>query len=200
MRYKAGETHPWLDRNGREIWSGLRIFVAKTVRSQSFETFMGIVILSNILIMIFETDADASCYPAYSGDIQNCPGRSSEILWAVVVEKAAEARENDQERKMAQKENERERNWDSSEMLDGFDRDLNFKSLMAHMDIERDDMQTIFKVLDADRSGEVDYVEFCHHLGSCKKRDPLMMSSLTRQRKSRLIDGCHACDLRRRTP
>lgn len=68
-------------------------------------------------------------------------------------------------------------------MLDGFDRDLNFKSLMAHMDIERDDMQTIFKVLDADRSGEVDYVEFCHHLGSCKKRDPLMMSSLTRHGK-----------------
>ena len=27
---------------------------------------------------------------------------------------------------------------------------------------------------------QVDYVEFCHHLGSCKKRDPLMMSSLTR--------------------
>lgn len=38
----------------------------------------------------------------------------------------------------------------------------------------------IFNVLDSDGSGEVDYVEFCHHLGSCKKRDPLMMSSLTR--------------------
>jgi len=66
------------------------------------------------------------------------------------------------------------------EMLGGFDTDINFKSLMAFMDIERDDMQTIFKVLDSDGSGEVDYVEFCHHLGSCKKRDPLMMSSLTR--------------------
>eukprot|EP00435_Cladocopium_sp_Y103_P013258 s3843_g3.t1 len=120
------------------------------------------------------------------------------LILAVVVEKAAEARENDQERKMQQKENERERNMielailcdrmdnDGSgalslkEMLDGFDSDMNFKSLMAFMDIERDDMQTIFKVLDADGSGEVDYVEFCHHLGSCKKRDPLMMSSLTR--------------------
>lgn len=32
-------------------------------------------------MMIFETDADAACYPDYSGDIQNCPGRSSKILW-----------------------------------------------------------------------------------------------------------------------
>jgi len=32
---------------------------------------------------------------------------------------------------------------------------MNFKSLMAFMDIERDDMQTIFKVLDCDGSGEV---------------------------------------------
>lgn len=116
----------------------------------------------------------------------------------MVVEKAAEARENDQERKMQQKEKEREQNMielavlcdrmdeDGSgalslkEMLHGFDTDVNFKSLMAFMDIERDDMQTIFQVLDSDGSGEVDYVEFCHHLGSCGKRDPLMMSSLTR--------------------
>ncbi|CAL1166123.1 unnamed protein product, partial [Cladocopium goreaui] len=94
------------------------------------------------------------------------------LILAVVVEKAAEARENDQERKMEQKENERERNMielailcdrmdnDGSgalslkEMLDGFDTDMNFKSLMAFMDIERDDMQTIFKVLDCDGSGE----------------------------------------------
>jgi len=120
------------------------------------------------------------------------------LILAVVVEKAAEARENDQERKMQQKEKEREQNMielavlcdrmdeDGSgalslkEMLHGFDTDVNFKSLMAFMDIERDDMQTIFQVLDSDGSGEVDYVEFCHHLGSCGKRDPLMMSSLTR--------------------
>ncbi|CAK9003094.1 unnamed protein product [Durusdinium trenchii] len=120
------------------------------------------------------------------------------LILAVVVEKAAEVRENDQERKMMKKEEERERNMielavlcdrmdnDGSgalslkEMLDGFDNDLNFNALMKFMDIERDDMQTIFNVLDSDGSGEVDYVEFCHHLGSCKKRDPLMMSSLTR--------------------
>ena len=115
------------------------------------------------------------------------------LILAIVVEKAAEVRENDQETKMQQKEEERERNMielavlcdrmdnDGSgalslqEMLDGYDSDQHFNSLMTFMDIERDDMQTIFKVLDTDGSGEVDYVEFCHHLGSCKKRDPLMM-------------------------
>ena len=39
---------------------------------------------------------------------------------------------------------------------------------------------------------QVDYVEFCHHLGSCKKRDPLMMSSLTRWRWTFTLEtvGC----------
>jgi len=385
MRYKNTNVKPWIDRNGRIIWSQSRIFVAKIVRGQVFETFMGIVILLNIVLMIVEADADASCYPDYASDLLSCPSRSATVPWiqasnvvlqviytteccmrafveresyvwnrwnqldlfttlpgwltlamstsvnfalfrtlravrllragrllisipeiyiltsglasalkpilfgsimlltviilwsiivveflhptntaidyggcercsrgfqnvysasltlfsqlvaqdswsqlslplaekapwttpllfiilmtvslgvmnlilAVVVEKAAEARENDQERKMQQKEKEREQNMielavlcdrmdeDGSgalslkEMLHGFDTDVNFKSLMAFMDIERDDMQTIFKVLDTDGSGEVDYVEFCHHLGSCGKRDPKMMSSLT---------------------
>jgi len=386
MRYKNTNVKPWIDRNGRIIWPQSRIFVAKIVRGQAFETFMGIVILLNIVLMIVEADADASCYPDHADDVLACPSRSANVPWiqvcnvvlqviytteccmrafverenyvwnrwnqldlfttlpgwltlamstsvnfalfrtlravrllragrllisipeiyiltsglasalkpilfgsimlltviilwsiivveflhptnvsinyggcercprgfqnvysasltlfsqlvaqdswsqlslplaeiapwttpllfiilmtvslgvmnlilAVVVEKAAEARENDQERKMQQKEKEREQNMielavlcdrmdeDGSgalslkEMLHGFDTDVNFKSLMAFMDIERDDMQTIFQVLDSDGSGEVDYVEFCHHLGSCGKRDPLMMSSLTR--------------------
>lgn len=51
---------------------------------------------------------------------------------------------------------------------------------MKRMNIDRDDMQTIFRGLDVDASGELDYVEFCHHLGSCKKQDPLMLSILTK--------------------
>eukprot|EP00913_Durusdinium_trenchii_P019822 g18632.t1 len=67
-----------------------------------------------------------------------------------------------------------------TELLDGYDYDARFHSLMKRMDIERDDMRTIFRALDADASGEVDYVEFCHQLGTCKKRDQLMLSTLTR--------------------
>ena len=41
-------------------------------------------------------------------------------------------------------------------------------------------METVFRALDEDASGELDYVEFCHQLGSCKRRDPLMLGALTR--------------------
>ena len=66
------------------------------------------------------------------------------------------------------------------EMLDGFDYDLDFQKVMARMDIERSEVETLFKALDADASGELDFLEFCYHLGSCKRRDPLMLSALTR--------------------
>ena len=32
-------------------------------------------------LMIFETDADASCYPDYADNVSVCPGRSSEVVW-----------------------------------------------------------------------------------------------------------------------
>ena len=53
MRYKNSSVKPWLDRNGRVIWPYSRIAMAKIVRSQSFETFMGIVIMLNILWLDF---------------------------------------------------------------------------------------------------------------------------------------------------
>ena len=120
------------------------------------------------------------------------------LILAIVVEKAAEARENDQERKIELADQERQKDMiqlailcdrmdkDGSgslslqEILDGYDSDESIKSVMKRMDIDRDDMQTIFRGLDSDGCGEVDYVEFCYQLGSCKKRDPLMISSLTR--------------------
>ena len=51
MRYKAGATKPWLSKDGELIWSPGRIFVAKLIWSQPFETFMGIVILFNIVCL-----------------------------------------------------------------------------------------------------------------------------------------------------
>lgn len=120
------------------------------------------------------------------------------LILAVIVERAAEARENDQTRKMQRKDAEREKHMvelallcdsmdrDGSgslsleEMLHGFDNNHQFASLMQVMDIRRTDMETIFNVLDHDSSGEVSYVEFCQQLGNFRKRDPLMMNSLIR--------------------
>ena len=39
---------PWEDPDGKLIWSTPRICVARVVRSQTFETIMGLVILGNM--------------------------------------------------------------------------------------------------------------------------------------------------------
>ena len=58
MRYRNTNVKPWLDKDGTTIWPRSRILVAKMVRSQSFETFMGIVIMLNILWL----DLKNSCW------------------------------------------------------------------------------------------------------------------------------------------
>eukprot|EP00434_Breviolum_minutum_P017945 symbB.v1.2.015826.t1/scaffold1191.1/size132917/5 len=120
------------------------------------------------------------------------------LILAVIVERAAEARSNDQERKLKKKEEDRARNMvdlatlcasmdsDGSgslsldEMLDGFNNSKEFQNLMQYMDIQRDDIETIFNVLDDDRSGEVSYYEFCKHLGSFFERDPKIVNSVVK--------------------
>ncbi|CAE7337450.1 unnamed protein product [Symbiodinium natans] len=121
---------------------------------------------------------------------------ATNLILAVIVERAAQGRDKDQERKIKQKEEERCKNMidlavlcatmdeDNSgslsleEMLHGYDRNEDFRKLMQ--DIKREDMQTIFRVLDSDDSGEVSYLEFCQHLGSFLERDPVVMHSLVK--------------------
>ncbi|CAE7884294.1 Scn8a [Symbiodinium sp. KB8] len=118
------------------------------------------------------------------------------LILAVIVERATEARENDQEQRIKKKEEERAKNMvelavlcanldkDESgtvsleEMQEGYDSDKNFKMLMDQMDIKRDEMEVIFHVLDSDNSGNLSYLEFCKNLGSFFKRDPIIMHSL----------------------
>eukprot|EP00435_Cladocopium_sp_Y103_P047846 s453_g14.t1 len=120
------------------------------------------------------------------------------LILAVIVEKAAEARQNDLDRKLAQKNLDREKNMielallcdrmdtDKSgalsleEMLHGYVSERKFYTLMQESGIEKDDIQTMFNVLDANNSGEVDYLEFCNLLGRCPKRDPMMLAAMTR--------------------
>ncbi|CAK9041019.1 unnamed protein product [Durusdinium trenchii] len=384
FRYQNAEKQkPWMDA---ESWSILRVQMAKVVRSQTFETVMGLVIIVNLMLMVVETDADASCYPLFSENTKECPSRSSLIPWlqnanlallmvytiecacrafverslyarnvwnlvdfctmlagwtglilapfvnlsvlrivrvarlvrlgrlvisvpelywllsglsssfkailfgslmlmcvivvwsivvveflhpvnvqiqydnslcercqrgfqnvyaasltifsqivagdqwgaislpmaehspwtapvifvmmttislgvmnlilAVIVEKAAEAREKDSARKKEKKDQEREAHlvelamlFDSmdencngklslEEMLNGFDCNPKFRQLMDFMDIAREEVEVVFNVLDGNASEEVDYLEFCKHLSTFRKRDPVMMQSM----------------------
>ena len=101
------------------------------------------------------------------------------LILAIVVEKAPEARQNDMERRAEQRETEREelmvelailcdmldQNNNGAlsldEMLQGYSGNKNFRDLMAQLGIDEGHVETIFNVLDGDQSGEVDYTEFC---------------------------------------
>lgn len=117
------------------------------------------------------------------------------LILAVIVEKAAEARANDKARKKLAKENEREARMvelamlcdlldhDSNghlnldEMLQGFDTNETFWMLMQHFDISRSEVEVVFNVLSGGNA-EVNYMEFCQHLSAFNKRDPLMIQQL----------------------
>ena len=114
------------------------------------------------------------------------------------MERAAEARENDHEAKIKRKQDERARSMEDlaslcasmdvnnnglislEEMLKGYDEVEEFKKLMEVMDLKRDDMAMVFNVLDSESTQEVPYLEFCQHLGSFFKRDPVIMHSLVK--------------------
>ena len=66
------------------------------------------------------------------------------------------------------------------ELLQGYDELPDFQRLMDVMDIKREDMETVFHVLDSDDSQEVSYLEFCQNLGAFFRRDPVIMQSLVK--------------------
>eukprot|EP00435_Cladocopium_sp_Y103_P053684 s261_g17.t1 len=82
-RYKQ-QGKPWINEKGEVIWPWLRVWVACIVRNQMFETLMGVVILANVALIVYETNADAACYPEFLGDLASCPHASGKIVWTFV--------------------------------------------------------------------------------------------------------------------
>eukprot|EP00927_Polykrikos_kofoidii_P086550 TRINITY_DN9731_c0_g2_i1.p1 TRINITY_DN9731_c0_g2~~TRINITY_DN9731_c0_g2_i1.p1 ORF type:complete len:746 (+),score=110.33 TRINITY_DN9731_c0_g2_i1:135-2372(+) len=77
QRFETSAVPPWLDENGEVIWNPFRIAVARIVRLQIFESFMGVVIATNIVLMIFEADREATCYPTYTeANVRKCANYS----------------------------------------------------------------------------------------------------------------------------
>ena len=63
------------------------------VLSQMFETVMGAVIVINIILMIVETNADASCYTESENhiDIRDCSSGSYRIQWLQIAPRMPKA-------------------------------------------------------------------------------------------------------------
>jgi len=111
------------------------------------------------------------------------------LILAVIVEKAASAHEEDlhiavQEREEQKKENkelmreicetiDRDRNGTLtlSELTDGFDTQLNFQHALIMLDIEREDLISFFELVDQDGSGDVSYNELFQCLYKADHQD-----------------------------
>lgn len=52
------------------------VYCAQIVFSQVFETCMGVIIVFNLAIIVYEADQDAMCYPKYMTNYFECPQRS----------------------------------------------------------------------------------------------------------------------------
>ena len=86
MRYRSySSDKPWLDAEGELIWSQSRVQAAKLVFSQSFETCMGLIIVGNLMLIVYEANESAKCFPDYANNVTECPFRSEANLWLYVT-------------------------------------------------------------------------------------------------------------------
>jgi len=133
----------------------------------------------------------------------------SNLILAVIVECAQEARDSDKvnrvrEKTMANKKQHQELmrmcerldvdksgSLDLEELMMGYDNSESFQALLRTMDVERDELKSVFKLLDEDGSGDVSYDEFCASLHKIRTRDPktmVMFMRLSLQEMHRLLE------------
>jgi len=62
-------------------WGTLRRKCYWLLRNQWFEAIVSTLVFSNLVLIIYEADYEAQCYPKYFDDYESCPFRSSEIVW-----------------------------------------------------------------------------------------------------------------------
>merc|ERR1712110_1240887 len=81
VRYIHKET-PWLAEDGVTlVWSFPRILASRIISQQSFEAFMGVLIMFNLGRICYETDYEAQCYPAYKDTLSTCPFKAGNVAW-----------------------------------------------------------------------------------------------------------------------
>jgi len=115
------------------------------------------------------------------------------LILAVIVERATEARQNDVENTLKEKEKERKNQkmklasmcaemdrtglglMTFEDLRIGFETHLEFRDLLRLMDVRTEqELEAVFKILDADHSGDLTAQEFCDQLHDMRNRDTRM--------------------------
>merc|ERR1712232_726609 len=66
------------------------------------------------------------------------------------------------------------------ELMDGLTTNEEFRITLADMGIDKEDMETVFHIMDEDHSGYVDYKEFVRHIHKMKTSDEQTMLNFIR--------------------
>jgi hypothetical protein len=111
------------------------------------------------------------------------------LIMTVIVDSASRSREEDEKQLLLEKRLKFEEMKDKlvrlcgeldkdgsgelglSELMKGYESNAAFEETMQHMSITPDDMETMFMVMDEDRSGNVSYVEFVNNIYRMKEQD-----------------------------
>lgn len=111
------------------------------------------------------------------------------LIVAVIVDRAQQAREDDHQNQLKEKEINmvkaktrlgevfRRLDIDDSgtvtcdELVEGIETEAEFADILRLMDVSPEDLSLLFKVLDKDGSGELNYNEFCENLYKMKTHD-----------------------------
>jgi len=115
------------------------------------------------------------------------------LILAVIVDRAAEGRESDKILQIREKASQQKNHVQEflehcrildvddsgtvtlEELLAGYDASDAFQHTLAVLDIQRDDLSLLFKVLDSEGEGEVSYTDFCENFFRMKSCDTQTM-------------------------
>jgi len=81
LHRKVTAHQPWSKAEEEQHWHPYRRKVTKWLHSQGCDAIMGVVILFNLCIIIWEADYEAQCYPQYTNHPDDCPFQSKKIFW-----------------------------------------------------------------------------------------------------------------------
>lgn len=127
------------------------------------------------------------------------------LILAVIVDRAAEARESKGDILIAQKQQmQRIRRMELLEMFQEMDKDSSgtltleeltdawldsgsrFREMMSLMDLHQGDLEEIFETIDGTHRGEINYLQFCNSIDQMQSRDTRFLATLTKLRVSHL--------------
>lgn len=142
------------------------------------------------------------------------------LILTVIVERATESREKDTREvarqksanQAAEKQNlfkicqrmDKDGNGLLSldELLTGFERSEEFRSLMTSMEMTEDELQAIFRIADDSGTGEIEYSTFCNELFRLRPQDQRAAIAVLRislHETQQMIKGCIEAKLERLT-